>query len=126
VTYGREWTLGLVDEEHRPLLAGLLDLLEEVLPGRGWTIRWHSHGVDAAYRECGYLHLHLGRRWFDVRVGTKPVRDAEGNRRCMHPWAPGHKARFTDDADLVGEAAEHLQSLLQQAEEVVNGASEGR
>lgn len=122
VTYGREWTLGLVDEERRLLLAGLLDLLVKLSSARGWEIRWHRGGMDASYKGKGNLYLGLHRRWFDVRVGTKPVRDAQGNRLRMNTWTPGHKARFTTDADLAGETAAHLERLLQKAEEMVNSA----
>ncbi|MEW6750408.1 MAG: hypothetical protein AB1505_05455 [Candidatus Latescibacterota bacterium] len=104
------------------MLDGVLGLLEEVLPARGWELHWHSRGVGASYRGKGRLHLHIGRRWIDVRVGTPRLVDAAGTTRRMVMWSRRHRVRVESAADLAGGARPQLEALLAQAEELLEGA----
>ena len=119
VEYGREWTIGLVDEPRRNLMARVLDFLVDVLPGRGWKLQWHSGGLDARYLEKGHMRLRIGRKWFEVGFSTPGLRDEAGRRRRMAPWA-GHRVRISSERDLGDAFLVRLAELLDQAEDLVN------
>ncbi|MDP7114490.1 MAG: hypothetical protein QGH45_21135, partial [Myxococcota bacterium] len=118
VEYGPEWTVGLVSEALRPVMAALLDRLAAALPERGWELRWHSGGLAAGYRGTGHVDVHPGKKWIDVRVSSRPVRDAEGQRFHMPGWAQQNRVRVASLREVEEELEQKLGDLLARAEEI--------
>ena len=124
VEYGPDWTLGLVSDALRPVMAALLERLTATMAERGWQPHWHSGGLAAGYRGTGHVHVHPGKKWIDVRVSSRPVRDAEGQRFHMPGWAPQNRVRVASPNDLDEELDQKLGSLLDRAEEIAAKAPE--
>jgi len=101
-------------------VCALLDLLEAMLPKRGWEIRWHSRGFEPAYRDKAKIHTQLGRRHVNLRVGAPPTIDDDGQKRGMFPWHAAHLLRVESPDDLTDEFRKKLKQLLAQAEDLTN------
>ena len=120
VQYGREWTLGIVTDAMRPTMCELLDLFEAMLPKRGWEMRWHSRGLEPVYRDSARMHVQLGRRHINLRVGAPAAIDADGNRRGMFPWHSQHMLRIMSTQDMNKAFHQQLVQLLDQAEDLTD------
>jgi len=118
VQYGKDWTISLVDEARRPLVAALLERLAKAAQDHGWTCDWQADGFSARYGRAG-MGLGLAKRWIQIAFNAPAVRDTGGPLWRMAPWA-GHRIRVTGLDEVNADFDEHLAELLDEAERRVD------
>jgi hypothetical protein len=110
--FGPDWVVSRAPQNLRPVLGGLLEVLQEVLSGEEWKWDWQFDGhYQAFYRGRGCLRVVVRKRYVDC---------------TLHPGVPGGgrashaRRRLRRPADVDAAFAAELRRLRDRAEEVVD------